>query len=279
MHILLQCKKTTKENLKKINQEYSNISMEDANIICSYTCESRNKEMSPYRLLNSNLVSKNRKRGINNISKYLYILLKSLRKLKRYYPYKENKYLYRCINNKVSLSENLPNPNYIPQKKGNIKTFWGFTSTSRNPEDAFSFLEKKQQIKSGTLFRLGGDIWGYDITLFNCYGEDEILLEPERTYIITDILDINGVISINCEIYTTPLVLDNNSNSENDINAINSIKIINDDNNGKKKEDKLIEIDENKKECICNIEQEIKKKIKKRRSQAQDFYVIYQAKI
>ena len=259
--ILLKCESYINENFKKINQEYSNISKEDAKIICSYTCESKDKTMSPYRLVNRNLVSENRINGIENISKYLYILLKALRKLKRYYPYKENNYLYRCIPNKVNLSKDPNNPKYIPYKKGNIKTFWGCTSTSRNPDDAFSFLEKKQQIKSGTLFRIGGDIWGYDITLFNYFGEDEILLEPERTYIITDIITINGVININCEIYTTPLVLDNNSKSENDINAIN---IINDDNNGKKKEDKIIEIDEKKRECICNIEQEIKKKDKKK---------------
>ena len=80
--ILLKCKSTIKENLEKIKQKYPNISMEDANIICSYTCESKNKKFSPYRLLNSNLVSENRINGIEKVSKYLYILLKSLRKLK-----------------------------------------------------------------------------------------------------------------------------------------------------------------------------------------------------
>ena len=266
--ILLKCKETIKPKFKEINQEYSNISMEDAYIICSYTCESKNKAMSPYRLVNSNLVSENRLNGIEKISKYLYILLKSLRKLKRYYPYKENKYLYRCLANKVSLSGDGLNPNYIPYKNGNIKTFWGFTSTSRNADDAYSFLKNKQQIKSGTLFRLGGDIFGYDITLFNYYGEDEILLEPERKYIITDVLPpLNDIININCEIYNTPLVLDNNSISENDldnINAINNINNINDVSNAKKKEGKLIEIDENIKECVCTIEQEIKIKDKKK---------------
>ena len=266
--ILLKCKSTINEKFKEIKQEYSNISKEDAYIICSYTCESKDETMSPYRLVNSNLVSENRINGIEKISKYLYILLKSLRKLKRYYPYKENKYLYRCLANKISLSGDGLNPNYIPYKKGNIKTFWGFTSTSRNAEDAYNFLKNKQQMKSGTLFRLGGDIFGYDITLFNYYGEDEILLEPERTYIVTDVLPpLNDIININCEIYNTPLVLDNNSISKNDldnINVINNVNDINDDSNGKKKEDKLIKIDENIKECICNIEQEIKIKGKKK---------------
>ena len=39
-------------------------------------------------------------------------------------------------------------------------------------------------IKSGTIFRLEGDIWGYDITLFSKYDEKEILLEPERKFIV-----------------------------------------------------------------------------------------------
>ena len=33
-------------------------------------------------------------------------------------------------------------------------------------------------LQSGTIFTLYGDIWGYDITLFNVYNEEEILLEP-----------------------------------------------------------------------------------------------------
>ena len=52
---------------------------------------------------------------------------------------------------------------------GNKKTFWGFTSTSQNPRVACNFLKDKQQIKEGTLFVLGGDIWGYDIKLFNYF--------------------------------------------------------------------------------------------------------------
>ena len=254
--ILSKCISTIKENFEKINQEYPNFSMEDANIICSYTCESKDKEFSPYRLLNRNLVSENRIEGIEKISKYLYILLKSLRKLKRYYPYKENKYLYRCINNKVSLSENPFNPKYIPYKKGNIKTFWGFTSTSTNPYDTFNFLNKGHKMKSGTIFKLGGDIWGYNITLFNYYGEDEILLEPERTYLITDVLPpLNEIINIDCQVYNTPLVLDNNNSYEYNKNNIEDISKINNTNN-------IVRlINEREKECICkcicNIEQEI----------------------
>ena len=110
--ILAKCKDTIDKNLDKIIKKYNKINKDDAYIICSYTCELKEKEYSPYRILNINLVSKNRKKGINNISKYLYIFLNSLRKLSRYYPLEENKYLYRCINDKVSLSTDSFKKNY-----------------------------------------------------------------------------------------------------------------------------------------------------------------------
>ena len=251
--ILSKCKSTIDENFAEIKKEYSNISKDEAYVICSYTCESKEDKYSPYRLLNKNLVSENRKIGINKISKYLYILLRALRKLKRFYPNKENKYLYRCITCKVNLSEDPFNKKYIPYKVGNIKTFWGFTSTSENVKMTYEFLKEEEKIKSGTIFSLGGDIWGYDITLFNYFGEEEIILEPERKYQIDLILPpVNDIIHVNCKILTTPLVLDSNIEEKN-INEINN-------NNEKENEEKIN--DEDIKKCIYNIKQEIKIKDK-----------------
>jgi len=251
--ILLKCKSTIDNNLDKITKEYPNFSKEDAEIICSYTCESKENKYSPYKLINRNLISENRKNGINNISKYLFILLRSLRKLKRFYLNEENKYLYRCIPNKVNISEDPFNKKNIPFKVGNIKTFWGFTSTSENIKMTYNFLKEEEKIKSGTIFILEGDIWGYNITLFNYYGEEEILLEPERKYKVVNVLPpVNELIYVNCKILTTPLVLDNNNNTieENNINKNNYNNIDNDN------DDQLKEL--NIKKCICNIEQEIK---------------------
>ena len=73
----------------EIKNIYPNINYEDERIISSYTCELSCAEFSPYKILNKNLVSKNRFIGITKISKYLYIFLKSLRKLKRFYPDKK----------------------------------------------------------------------------------------------------------------------------------------------------------------------------------------------
>ena len=200
------------KTFKEIKMKYSNITEDDAIIICSYTCESKNPNFSPYRLLNTNMVSKNRKHGVQNISKYLFILLKSLRKLKRYYPDSKNKYLYRCIRHKVNLLIDPKDKTLVPYIEGNTKTFWGFTSTSPNIKMSYSFLDKQEEMKSGTRFTLTGNVWGYDITLFNYYDEEEVLLEPERKFIIDEAKpEVNEIIDIRCEILETPLVLFENS--------------------------------------------------------------------
>ena len=187
-----KCKTTIDNNWDEIKNKYKNITVVDAYIICSYTCESKEKDYSPYKILNQNLVSKDRKQGVQNISKYLYILLKSLRKLPKHYP---NTDLYRCIKTEVDLENN------------DSKTFWGFTSTSTDEKTAYKFLDNNNEIKSGTLFKLEGNIWGYDIELFNKYREKEILLEPERKYIVKYI-SYEPVIKVTCSMIESPLVLE-----------------------------------------------------------------------
>ena len=204
-----KCEQKLTQTFEEIKKKYPNITKDDALIISSYTCESKDKEYSPYRLLNTNMVEKNRKKGIENISKYLYILLHSLRKLKRYYPDKnsKNKYLYRCIRFKVNLKEDPNDSSMIPYANGNIKTFWGFTSSSPYAEMTYDFLGKKEKLKSGTRFTLTGYVWRYDITLFNCFNEEEILIEPERKFRIDEVKpEVNEIIDVRCEILETPLI-------------------------------------------------------------------------
>ena len=57
----------------KIKKEYPNISFDEAQIISSYTYEGDDGTYSPYRILNINLVSEDRKSGLKKISKYFYI--------------------------------------------------------------------------------------------------------------------------------------------------------------------------------------------------------------
>lgn len=90
---------------------------------------------------------------------------------------------------------------------------WAFTSASPSQATALSFLgdngyHQEKKIKQGTLFLLYGKVWGYDITVFNKYNEEEILLEPERKFRIESVVtDANDIIVATCEILDSSLVL------------------------------------------------------------------------
>ena len=70
--IIEKCKERIDNKFDLIKLKYTNITKEDAYIICSYTYETKIKEFSPYKILNINLTSEDRKNGVRNISKYLY---------------------------------------------------------------------------------------------------------------------------------------------------------------------------------------------------------------
>lgn len=58
---------------------------------------------------------------------------------------------------------------------------------------------------------------GYDITLFNLYGEEEILLEPERKFVIEQVYPpFNDIIHVRCNMIKSNMVLnfDNDNISE-----------------------------------------------------------------
>ena len=210
-NILNKVQNIIKNNFNKIQSRYPKITEEDAKIISTYTCEALNNDYSPYRLTNTNLVEDDRSSGVNNISKYLFLLLSSLRKLNTYSP-KEN-VLYRCIKTNVKLFDHSNQSNSYFE--GNRKTFWGFTSTTRTLQKAKNFLGNKNYKKVGTIFTLIGDIWGYDISLFNVFHETEIILEPERKFIIEKVIPPNnndGITYVTCKIETSKLVLDNTNN-------------------------------------------------------------------
>ena len=175
------------------------------------------------KLLNTNLVANDRMSGVRNISKYLFIFLKALRKLNRYHPEENRKFLYRCINTKVQLNYDTFDKKKIPYVCGENKIFWAFTSASTNPQTSFKFLGKNNSNRYGTIFSLTGDIWGYDISLFNVYNEEEILIEPEREIIVEEsIPPINEIIYVRCQIKKTPLVLENIYKQINNQNIINN---------------------------------------------------------
>ena len=200
-------------NIIEINDKYPNITKEDALIICSYTCEANDSYYSPYRILNKNFILENRENGIRIISKYLFIFLKALRKLPKYYPDDNNGILYRCINKQINYMIDPFDKKKIPYIMGKEKTFWGFTSTTPNIKTSYDFLGQKKELKSGTIFTLYGDLGGYDITLFNYFHEEEILLEPERKFLVEQIFPpLNEIIHVRCKVENSPLILNNEHN-------------------------------------------------------------------
>ena len=86
------------------------------------------------------------------------------------------------------------------------------------------FLKEEEKMKKGTIFSLGGDIWGYNIEKFNFFYEKEILMEPERKFVVDNVLPpVNGIINITCTILKTPLIMTNNFEDNNYIhNEINN---------------------------------------------------------
>ena len=198
--IIYQSKSFVDRNFDNIKQIYPKISKEESMIIAAYELENRRgREASIYHIISKTL--KDDKKNIKNISKYLYLFIKSLRKLKKY---SESKYLYKGIRIK---------DNSLIQ--GNKKTFSTFIETSYNIQIAESFSEK------GVIYALE-DAWGYDITLFNYFGEELILLEPERQFLVEEVNSGNNPINAKLKMLDTPLVLEDIIPVE--INDINDLK-------------------------------------------------------
>ena len=250
-YIKKESESTIDKKLAKIKEKYPKITYDQAVIIASYTVEAPDTNYSPYRILNKNMVSDNRKEGLERVSKYLYLLLKTLRLLPKYND--ESKCLYRCIKYKVNMMIDPLDEKVVPYITGKDKTFWTFTSTSPKIKTSFEFLGEEKSSKYGTIFSLEGKIWGYDITLFNYFDEEEILLEPERKYFIEHhIPEVNGIINVVCQIKETPIVLDDIIKIPDNIMNINDKNVI----KGNDKKEKEINIKENIIEDINKIHNE-----------------------
>ena len=85
--IIKEVKDFISPKFDEINKKYKKITFDDAIIISSYTYElpETDEKYNIYKLLNSSMVEKNRRQGINKVSKYLFLLLNALRKLTRSY--------------------------------------------------------------------------------------------------------------------------------------------------------------------------------------------------
>ena len=70
-----------------------------------------------------------------------------------------------------------------------------------------AFLAKgsKSREETGTLFIIDKG-WGYDIQPYSLFpGEEEILLEPEKQFRVTGVIEGEGLTFINLEMLETPL--------------------------------------------------------------------------
>ena len=156
--ILSKSQKNINSIFEVIKEKYPIIEKEEAMIISSYTCEAFDSNYSPYKILNRKLNEENREEGLKQISKYLFIFLKALRKLDRYYP--TQKYMYRCINRYINIKEDLFNKKIIPYQKGVKKTFYGFISISTKENTIYYLNGKQKQFKEGTVFTIHGNYFG-----------------------------------------------------------------------------------------------------------------------
>ena len=261
-YVIKECKRHLENKFKKIKETHPNVTKDEALTICTYTYEDAKQELSPYKILNRNLISNDRRNGIKKVCKYFFILLKAIRHLT---PFNANDIiLYRALRKKIATEIPIDNPNYIPYKEGNEKKFWSFTSTTPKLETATYFLgNREDNLREGTRFIIHGDIVGYDITPFSCYeNEKEILLEPERKFKIEGVNEVNEIINVTIKILKTPLVLEDiikttnqekkedekeDENSANTKNIFGTNEIIDNKINEKSKENiKLIDDSINK---------------------------------
>ena len=208
--IINKSKEIINTNFAQKKKKYPLLLKEEAYIISSYTYEDNKPNFNPYEIIYNNLCKEKRIEGFKNIASYFYLFLKALRKLSRYYP--KQKYLYRCINKKVSLKNDFFNKKIIPYHGKRIKIFWGFTSVSTTEKLKYNLNNEEKEIK--TIFSLCGDIWGYDISLFNEFENEHIILEPEMKGIILDAIppnerSKNDIIHIRCKIEKSKTILKN----------------------------------------------------------------------
>ena len=213
--------KLTKEAEDKMGElDAPGLSASDVSVVLCYTYEWDAKELgkgtSPYRVLNNSLSVDRSNAALKKTRGFLFLLLQTLRKLPRFVP--ESHSLYRGLKILVQTEAGPKSPaatqhTQQPQPSqpsqplyavGRTKTWWAFTSTTTSLEVTQTFLGKT----GGTLFVLGGEVWGYDISVFSDFpDEKEILLEPERKLRVTSTNKEGQLITVDAEMLDTAVIM------------------------------------------------------------------------
>ena len=121
----------------------------------------------------------------------------ALRKLPRY----TGMTLYRGVRSGVKMDKD----HYC---KGSIITWSALSSTSPDMNAIKGFLSSDSEggSASGVLFIIE-DGWGYDVQPYSLYPDDaEILLEPEREFMVQDVIDADVTI-VKLKMLDTPVIL------------------------------------------------------------------------
>ena len=80
--IIYKTEEIINKNSKEIKINYPKITNEDSKNISSYTCESKDNNLSPYKILNNNLVTENRKRRNKKHFKIFFSFIKITKKIR-----------------------------------------------------------------------------------------------------------------------------------------------------------------------------------------------------
>ena len=172
---------------------------EDAEVIAMYTFDfgPENYEMNPYRMVNRELIGRNTK-TLMEVKDLLYLVMHALRKL----PRVTGQTLYRG----VRVAMNLDTDHY---SEGNVVTWPALSSTSPDSRNIKTFLSKGGGKVKGTMFIIENG-WGYNIQPYSLFpDEEEILLEPERQFMVKSVIEAEGIIVITLEMLDSPLILPN----------------------------------------------------------------------
>ena len=188
-HLFLNYSKSVPSLTEALNQMFSSTDISEQKIN-ELTEDILSKIQKHINIVFEDIKEENREERCKQRAKDLFIFLKALRKLDRYYP--TQKYMYRCINRYINIKEDLFNKKIIPYQKGVKKTFYGFTSISTKENTIYYLNGKQKQFKEGTIFTIHGNYFGYDISLFNNSLEEEIIIEPENNFLVESAIFSNN---------------------------------------------------------------------------------------
>ena len=189
---------TCYEKAEGITDLPEGLTKDDAAALAMYTFDFgvKHYESNPFRLINKDLVTRS-KESLKRIRGLLYLVMSALRKL----PRVTGRTLYRGVRKDANIDQK----HYA---EGSVITWSAFSSTSPDMNTTKAFLAKGSEDgkAAGTLFIIEKG-WGYSMQPYSLFpNEEEILMEPERKFKVTSVINAELII-ITLEMIDSPLVL------------------------------------------------------------------------